>query len=206
MRSVPKATEITLALGTLLVSLMFPHVAHAAAYHPTIATDTYQGKSDAALGFRTRWVCVTNVSIPTDPLACTREPGPDPVLPPASTSTMVIPSGFRPMNSHPSIRPRISYPGGCDYSGGVRMYQYLDRTGNCARFTGTGDLSIDGLVYPGGSGLTIGNNVLSLSTLGSNGYGYILCNSGDLYRFAANTYYNDLTYCDNTVHSLHIGP
>jgi len=197
-----KLTLTGMAIGAMALALAVPHIAHADSYHPTVAVDPYQAASDAQLGFPTIWDCVTNVSIPTDPFTCTRAPE-------------WITSQGRPLAAQPAVTnpDSIAYPDSCDNQGGVKIYQYLNLTGNCGRFTGDGDLILTGLHYPGGSGLYISSNMLSLSSFGSQGYGYIGCGNGDLFNFDSNSRYNDLNgpdrygghpVCDNDGSDLHI--
>lgn len=81
-------------------------------------------------------------------------------------------------------------PTTCDNAGGIKIYQDINIQGNCARFTGSGSLYLRNVDYPNSS-TSVGNTASSLSTIGSNGSGSLLCGGGGQFNFASATRYNN---------------
>jgi len=183
-------------LGTLMTAIAPRAVQassrlHSANYHPTVGIDNLgRGLSDQSLGFATHWECVTNIAIPTDPFTCTRVKG--------ANATIVPPTGLSGLVQGPSTSPlgigRHAPLSGitessCGYSGGVKLFETANLGGNCARFTGAGSIDLTAIDFYGSS-QPVGQNVSSLSTLGSSGHRDFTCGDGSQFNFSAGTQYN----------------
>lgn len=153
---------------------------------------------------------MTNVAVPTDPFACTRQPE---WMTSAGTPLAGPPAARTASHGGRLTTPLINFPDSCDNGAGVKIYQNFNQTGNCARFIGSGDLTINNIQYPGASGLYIGANMHSMSTAGTPRTGIIVCKGGDFFTFAGGKRYNDLNgpdannghpLCDNSGDSIHI--
>ncbi len=148
------------------------------------------GLSDQALGFATHWECVTNIAIPTDPFTCTRVKG--------ANATIVPPTGLSGLIQGLSVSPQgvgrhAPLDGitesSCGYSGGVKLFEVAYLGGNCARFTGAGNIDLRTINFYGTS-QNVGQNVSSLSTLGSSGHGDFTCGDGSQFNFNSGTRYD----------------
>ena len=150
-----KIRSVPLALGALLITLALPQHSQAAVYHPTVVTDAYHGATDAALGISTHWECATDLADPTSPFACTRTPNATPTtmpgaVPQARFDALIVALGAAAPRMTPRVAPaNIAGPTSCEYAGGIRIWQYVEYAGNCARFTGTGNLDLTQVSYPG---------------------------------------------------------
>jgi hypothetical protein len=142
---------------------------------PTVVIDPFNHVSNLALGFKTHWECVTSLSDPSDPFTCTRVAGANVG---SNAPHIALMQPFTPVEST------------CAYTGGVKIFENSNLGGDCARFTGTGTLYLQNVFFPS-TVLSVGGNASSMSTIGSNGTGSLLCSTGDTFTYGANYAYNN---------------
>jgi len=147
-----------------------------------------KGVVDKALGFGTHWECVTDVSNPSDPFTCTRTPNSRPTIDALGLSGAM---GMHPISAMGARPLNVTGPTTCDYQGGIRLYETVDFGGDCARFTGSGNINVQNVSFPGTSN-SVGGAVSSLSSYGSTGYGDLSCSSGQQFNYDSNTRYSNI--------------
>lgn len=170
--------------------------------HPVVYNDRFSGpaqyRTDQELGIKTHWEGLLNLSDPTSPLQWTRVEDSAATASGGGTWT----GGVQPaMQSHSrtGIRPRSLPYTDCSPgsgSGGIRLWEQVNNTGNCVRFTGIGSQSLAGFAYPNscdwrGANCHYADHSQSLGTQGSTGSGHLSCAGGD-WHFSSNSLYQNL--------------
>jgi len=174
------------------------------------------GKSDAALSVSTHWECHTALDNPNDPFTCTRVQGANADLSASSSATngalLGLHAGYAPLTVGKAGRSSsrsagISGPNSCANTGGIKIFQNAYLGGDCAQFTGMGQLYLQNLNFPATAD-NVGGQASSLSTIGSNGHGSLLCAGGTPPGSAQLNFTNNSAYnyigdgCNDKVNGL----
>lgn len=202
-----KLALTALTLTGLLTSVLLSSTTQAATpkqspHRPNVVIDQLgPGLSDAAMGFKTHWECELDLSVPTSPFTCWRIKDAKP------TSTVIV------QHAVPSQRPAYTLAGfthrstsdlpngPCNQNLGIKIWQDQGYAGSCVRFTGTGDQDLNAISYPN-TGVQIGFTMSSLSTLGSNGHGYITCFAASDFSIQSNSSYYGVGQCNDNGNRL----
>ncbi len=145
--------------------------------HPIAYVDNLSpvgsARNDTALGFKTMWAGVFDVSSPTSTIVWTRVRASDATTANATSTRM---AGLRP-HVVTGVRPHISHDFCSGSTGGARFHDQTNYNGNCIEFTGHGGpVGLAGLPYPAFPGSnTYVDHSLSFSTVGSAATGTLTC-------------------------------
>ncbi len=159
-------------------------------YHDTFSPSGGHA-ADAQLGFATHWEGLVDTSTPNSPITWTR----------VRTATVIPDITCNPGQNWCADT--------CTGSGGIRLWQNADETGDCIKYTkynanAPTTISLQGVQYPYSSNYVA--NSQSFSTAGSSGAGTLVCGGGT-WPFGSGTNYGNLYVasghkCDGTVGNL----